>query len=370
MLRVSSKVNALESRIVIYSIHDEWRWYWNFGLKMNENSMHGLQTRTLMSRFSTDWASGYGSVCRCVKRLDFSGPCIESGPYQMWPVTKSKAESSLASLRPLARTRPRNGHLKTNRTDLVYFCSPCMSSPPLSRTVRCSLQVGNQTHIFEVGEGNWAQTITNKYKHCIRNTHVSSKLRCKCCWESPLFPGTGLNGSMDIRSLTPSVQWSQRNGRWSFSDQLWKQQLLKIAWWALFVLWECSLPPFLPFLHLSIHFTQPFAESSPFLLKAWLSCAARHLACPVRHQLVSICEASGSKGTRLTIFHASVRFWDFLTTNQSRKQCNLIAYRTSLWFSYRVLIGSLLYHRARILTRSVSSRCTVRGRLAKAGEED
>lgn len=197
--------------------------------------MNGGGTGTLAWRWTRTQCMGceLGHWWACLVPVEHPDLARYVGVWSAWISPKVRAlnqdltrcdqlaSQKLSLLHPLARTRPRNGHLKTNRTDLVYFCSPCMSSPRLSRTVRCRMQVGNQTHFFRSWWNKFEHKRSQTYTNTAYETHMClQNLFCICCWESPLFPGTGLTGSMDIRSLTPSVQRSQRNGTWSFSDQI------------------------------------------------------------------------------------------------------------------------------------------------------
>lgn len=164
------------------------------------------------------------------------------------------ASQKLSLLHPLARTRPRNGHLKTNRTDLVYFCSPCMSSPRLSRTVRYRMQVGNQTHFFEVGEINLS---TNDHKR-IQTLHTKHT----CVFKPVLHMLLGVS--------TVSRHWSHWQHGYSLAHSF--SAVISTEWHMKFLRPDCgssTCSRLLDELCLS-DFTQPFVELSRprFFLKA------------------------------------------------------------------------------------------------------
>lgn len=160
------------------------------------------------------------------------------------------------------------------------FCSPCMSSPRLSRTVRCRMQVGNKTHFFRSW---WDKLSTNDHKR-IQTLHTKHTRVFKTvlhmllgvCTVSRHWPYWQHGYSLaDSFSAVISTKWQMKLLRPDCGSSTCSRLLDELC---LFFGTECFLPPFLPFLHISVHFTQPSVELSPFFLKAWLSCPARHLA--------------------------------------------------------------------------------------------
>ena len=302
--------------------------------------MNGGGTGTLAWRWTRTQCMGceLGHWWACLVPVEHPDLARYVGVWSAWISPKVRAlnqdltrcdqlaSQKLSLLHPLARTRPRNGHLKTNRTDLVYFCSPCMSSPRLSRTVRCRMQVGNQTHFFR----SW----WNKFEHKRSQTYTNTAYETHMCLQTcSAYVVGSLHCFQALVSLAAWIfarsllQCRDLNGMAHEVSQtrLWKQHLLKIAWWALFVrfypaiCWVIPAPFFSQGMNILPGKTHSLAnESKDDVSRLWI----------FAWYIVLVCEASGFKGTRLTIFHASVRSWDLLTTNQSRKQFTLIAYRT------------------------------------------
>ena len=244
--------------------------------------MNGGGTGTLAWRWTRTQCMGceLGHWWACLVPVEHPDLARYVGVWSAWISPKVRAlnqdltrcdrlaSQKLSLLHPLARTRPRNGHLKTNRTDLVYFCSPCMSSPRLSRTVRCRMQVGNQTHFFR----SW----WNKFEHKRSQTYTNTAYETHMCLQTcSAYVVGSLHCFQALVSLAAWIfarsllQCSDLNGMAHEVSQtrLWKQHLLKIAWWALFVRFYPAICWVIP---------------APFFLKAWISYPARHIAWPTK----------------------------------------------------------------------------------------